>query len=89
MVRMNFIVISSSDTNLLRNESVKQKIKKLWPHCIMSHEKTFCSVSNQVRNKQLQMLDRSRHFEYTGLPHYYKSIFGVHIKDCVISETLL
>ena len=34
MVRMNFIFmfISSSDTNLLRKKSVKQKIKKRWPY---------------------------------------------------------
>ena len=31
MVQMNFIFISSSDINLLRKKSVKQKIKKLWP----------------------------------------------------------
>ena len=36
MVRMNFIFIfiSSSDTNLLRKKSVKQKIKKLWPYFV-------------------------------------------------------
>ena len=34
MVQMNFIFIfiSSSDTNVLRKKSVKQKIKKLWPN---------------------------------------------------------
>ena len=38
MVRMNFIFIfiSSSDTNLLRKKSVKQKIKRRWPYqCMM------------------------------------------------------
>ena len=36
MVRMNFIFIfiSSSDPNLLRKKTVKQKIKKQWPHLV-------------------------------------------------------
>ena len=33
-----FIFISSSDTNLLRKKSVKQKIKKRWPH--VDHDPT-------------------------------------------------
>ena len=30
-----FIFISSSDTNLLRKKSVKQKIKKRWPNILL------------------------------------------------------
>ena len=36
MVRMNFIFISSSDPNLLRKKSVKQKIKKDGPTDMVS-----------------------------------------------------
>ena len=41
MVRMNFIFIfiSSSDTNLFRKKSVKQKIKKRWPYLVSAIEK--------------------------------------------------
>ena len=43
MIIMNFIIIfiSSSDPNLLRRKSVKQKIKKRWPNLVVNPEYTF------------------------------------------------
>ena len=50
MVRMNFIFILSSDPNLLRKKSVKQKIKNSG---LMSHVtiKSVFGVSDQVQHK--------------------------------------
>ena len=58
-----FIFISSSETNLLRKKSVKQKIKKRWPNCsfavsiskilrlfLFSHAKQSGFESNLVGN---------------------------------------
>ena len=61
MVQMNLILIfiSSSEPNLSRKKSVKQKIKKQWPYSYLYHEYVLVHVCSSFHKLTFHYKNKS------------------------------